>query len=181
MKKDVFNVWPKFVIGFVLCFAIRLLPFRPPNIEPVFATTMPFARRLGAWSGALFGFLSIVLFDMATGKVGMWTWITAVAYAAVGAGAYAFLRNKKSSAMAYVSYAVIGTVLYDAATGLSVGPLFYDQPFMEALTGQIPYTINHLIGNVILAIVLSPLVDRWIVSSASLDWNALKQLVHGRA
>jgi len=83
--------------------------------------------------------------------------------------------------VSYVLYAVVGTVLYDAVTGLSVGPLFYGQPFMDALKGQIPFTINHVLGNVFLALVLSPLVDKWIVTSETLNWNALKQLVHHKA
>ena len=33
--------WVKYAIGFVVCFAIRLVPFRPPNVEPVMTATMP--------------------------------------------------------------------------------------------------------------------------------------------
>ena len=39
--------WVKYAIGFVVCFAIRLVPFRPPNVEPVMTATMPFSKRFG--------------------------------------------------------------------------------------------------------------------------------------
>ena len=165
--------WVKYAIGFVVCFAIRLVPFRPPNVEPVMTATMPFSKRFGWIGGFVFGFLSILFFDFFTQKVGMWTLVTAAAYGMVGVGAAWFFGKRKSTAKNYVVYAVIGTLAYDAATGLSVGPLFFNQPFIEALTGQIPFTIAHLAGNIVFSLTLSPLIYRWVVDNKSLETDAL--------
>ncbi len=146
------------------CLAVRLLPFRAPNIEPILAAAMPFAKRGGAASGFLFGAGSILLFDIVTGTMGMWTLITAFSYGLVGAGAAWFLRGRGNSRGAYAAYAVAGTILYDALTGLTVGPLFFGQPFFAALAGQIPFTMLHLLGNTVFAVTVSPFVYQWITS-----------------
>lgn len=149
--------WTKFLIGWAAVFLTRLLPFRPPNVEPVLATLMPFAKEFGAGGGFVFGFLSITLFDAFVGKVGIWTLITGAAYGLVGAGAALFFKNRQASALNFLAYGVIGTILYDAATDLTIGPLFWGQPFWEALTGQIPFTLLHLAGNIVLSMGASPL------------------------
>ncbi len=172
--KTVLQTWPKFIVGFILCFGVRLLPFRPPNIEPLLATTMPFGKHMGGVAGFSFGFFSILLFDMLTAKVGMWTLITAIAYGLLGFGSYVYFRHgHRTGAKYYAIYAVVGTILYDVITGLSVGPLFFGQPFMEALTGQIPFTIRHVISNLILAVVVSPFIEKWIADNKSLDWSVI--------
>ena len=127
----------------MVVFGIRLIPFRPPNVEPILATQMPFAKRYGWQGGFLFGFCSIFFFDLATSGIGSWTWITAVAYGLLGPLSFLLLKNKQNRPLAYATVGVIGTLAYDAVTGLSIGPLFYSQPFMEALVGQIPFTLMH--------------------------------------
>lgn len=154
----------KYGVALLGCLAVRLLPWRAPNVEPILATAMPFAKRDGWVGGFLFGVASILLFDIATGTMGMWTLITASSYGFVGAGAALFLRNRGNSRGAYAAYAVIGTILYDALTGLTVGPLFFGQPFLAALAGQIPFTMLHLLGNTVFAVTVSPLVYQWITS-----------------
>jgi hypothetical protein len=37
----------KFLIGWVLSFVLRLIPFRPPNLEPILAIQTPFTKRYG--------------------------------------------------------------------------------------------------------------------------------------
>ncbi len=158
----------KYFLGFALVFAIRLLPFRPPNVEPLMATLMPFSKRYGGPGAFLFGFMAIVLFDAVTSGIGMWTWITAVAYGLVGVGGALFFQSRASTAGNYVVYAVAATLVYDAVTGLSVGPLFFGQPFTAALVGQIPFTAMHLAGNIVLAAVLSPAVYQFVVNNPRL-------------
>ena len=165
--------WFKFVLGFVTCLLIRLIPFRPPNIEPILATQMPFSTAYGGMAGFFFAFLSIVFYDVITAKVGMWTFITAGAYGLLGLWAAYFFKNKKSSAWNYAKFAVIGTIAYDAVTGLSVGPLFFHQPFMEALVGQIPFTGWHLLGNVAFALILSPALYSFVVQNPKLETASL--------
>ncbi|KKW15701.1 MAG: hypothetical protein UY56_C0028G0008 [Parcubacteria group bacterium GW2011_GWA1_50_14] len=178
MKKN----WFKFVIGWVAVFAFRLIPFRLPNVEPVLAVAMPFAKQYKYLSAFCFGFLSIALFDVAVGKVGMWTWITAVTYGLVAAGAYPFLKNRAPSALNFAAYGMIGTIVYDAITGVAMGPILYGQPFMEALVGQIPFTLWHLGGTLVFSLVISPVFYRWVVLNRQLEGQALLKLFSlGRA
>ena len=156
--------WIKYTIAFLLTLIIRLLPFRAPNVEPIMAIQMPFAKKYGALSAFLFGFLSIFIYDIFTSGIGVWTFVTSLAYGFVGIGARYFFKNK-SSRSRYVSFAIIATILYDALTGLTLGPLFFHQTFIGALVGQVPFTALHLIGNVSFAMILSPVIERWIMKS----------------
>jgi energy-coupling factor transport system substrate-specific component len=156
--------WIKYTITFVSVMAFRLMPFRAPNIEPIMATIMPLGKVYGSIMSFVFGFLSIVLYDSVTSGFGIWTLITALAYGALGVGATYFFKNK-SGWKNYALYAVIATIFYDAVTGLTLGPLFFHQSFMMSLVGQIPFTALHLIGNVSFAIVLSPVIEKWMAKS----------------
>ncbi len=164
MKNNKQN-WIKYSIAFVLCFLVRLIPFRAPNIEPILTTTMPFSKAFGKYFGFSFAFLSIFLFDAVTSGIGMWTLVTAVAYGLLGLWASHFFKNKKNTSINYVKFAVMGTIVYDVITGFTVGPLFFGQPFLQAVMGQIPFTILHLIGNVSFAFFLSPIIYRFIVQN----------------
>lgn len=172
--------WLKFLIGWLAVFLTRLLPFRPPNMEPVLATLMPFAKEFGAPGGFIFGFLSITLFDAFVGKIGVWTLITGVAYGLLGVGAAWFFKHRKASALNFLAYGIIGTILYDAATGLTIGPIFWEQPFWEALTGQIPFTLLHLAGNIALSLGASPIIYRWVVANKNLEsaaaWKKMRAI-----
>ncbi len=171
MQQDKFGGWIKFTIGWIVVFLVRLLPFRPPNVEPIMATIMPFSKRYKYLGGFLFAFLSIVIFDIAVLQVGPWTLITGVAYGLLGLGAYAFFKNRAASVKNFLIYGAAGTIAYDAVTGLSVGPLFFNQPFMEALIGQIPFTLAHLAGTVVFAITLSPALYKWVILNKKLESN----------
>ncbi len=159
MKKK----WIKYIVTFLAVFAVRLIPFRAPNVEPIMAVAMPFGKAYGGVFAFFFGSLSIILFDLVTSGLGVWTAITAIAYGLVGYGAHFFFKNR-SGWKNYAFYAVLMTLLYDAITGLTLGPLFFGMPFMVALMGQIPFTIFHLLGNVSFAIVLSPVIERWVTA-----------------
>ncbi|PIP50638.1 MAG: hypothetical protein COV41_02880 [Candidatus Brennerbacteria bacterium CG11_big_fil_rev_8_21_14_0_20_43_10] len=174
--------WVKFIIGLLVCFSIRLIPFRAPNVEPVMATQMPFAKQYGWLAGFMFGFFSIVFFDIVTSGIGVWTWVTAIAYGLVGVGAYAFLKNRRATALQYVAYGIIGTLAYDAVTGIGMGTLLFHQSFMQTVLGQIPFTAMHLAGNVVFSFLLSPAIYKWVVKNEQLDWFAIRErltaLVH---
>jgi len=159
------NNWPKFVVGFVVCLLIRLIPFRPPNIEPVLATQMPFSKAYGALAGFLFAFLNIILFDLITGKLGIWTLLTASTYGVLGFWSAYYFKNRKANRVNYVRFAIIGTLFFDAVTGLSIGPLFFHQTLYSAFVGQIPFTGLHLLGNISFALVLSPALYRFVVEN----------------
>ena len=144
-----------YVLGFIFCLLVRMIPFRPPNIEPILAVQMPFSRIFGGLLGFSFGFFSIVVYDFLTFGLGIWTLITAMAYGLLGLWAIRYFKNKKNNSLEYVKFALMSTLFYDAVTGLTLGPLFFHQSFVIALAGQIPFTILHLFGNSIFAYVLS--------------------------
>jgi len=154
----------KYTIAFVSVFALRMIPFRAPNIEPIMAVLMPFGKVYGGVMAFVFGTLSIVLYDGVTSGIGIWTVVTALAYGIIGFGAQSFFKNR-SGWKSYATYAVIATIFYDAITGLTIGPLFFHQSFMVSLVGQIPFTLLHLLGNVLFAIILSPVIETWAVKN----------------
>ena len=157
--------WLSFTVGFIVCLFIRLLPFRPPNIEPILATQMPFSKVYGAYAGFLFAFLSIVAYDLITSTLGQWTFITASTYGVLGIISSLYFKKFKASRLNFAIFAVFGTLFFDAVTGLSIGPLFFGQSLHSAVVGQIPFTSWHLLGNVSFALTLSPALYRLIASN----------------
>lgn len=137
------------------------------------ATQMPLSRKFGWLASFAFGSLSIVIYDILTLKVGIWTLVTALLYGALGVGAYMYFKNHKGT-KSYISYAILGTILYDALTGLTIGPIFFGQSFIVSLVGQIPFTLIHLLGNVSFAILLSPLIERWLVKENVVKRNSVQ-------
>ncbi|MEA2701807.1 MAG: energy-coupling factor transport system substrate-specific component [Candidatus Parcubacteria bacterium] len=170
--------WLKLLIGWAAVFLIRLLPFRPANFEPMLATMMPFATRFGYFASFLFGFLSIVLFDAVTSGIGVWTLVTAAAYGALGIGAHVYFKRREATTKNFLIYGVSGTVLYDIVTGLTTGPIFFNQPFMVAVVGQIPFTLMHVFGTVVFTLALSPVLQRWVVRNDTFEiplvWSRAK-------
>lgn len=156
MKKN----WIKYTITFISVMAVRLVPFRAPNVEPVMTAIMPFGKVYGGIASFMFGFFSIVIYDSVTSGLGIWTLVTALAYGGLGLGAQYFFKNR-SGWKNYAIYAAVATIVYDAVTGLTVGPIYFHQSFVVSLVGQIPFTMMHLLGNVSFAIVLSPVIEKW--------------------
>lgn len=169
----------KMTLGWIAVFLVRLFPWRPANMEPVLATMMPFAKQYGPSGAFIFGAMSIVLFDIAVGNIGQWTAITALAYGLVGVGAWYFLRNRTPGALTWTTYGVIGTLAYDALTGLTVGPLMFGQSFREAVIGQIPFTLMHIASTVTLSLTLSPAIHRWVTTNNALELSSVQsKLAH---
>jgi hypothetical protein len=110
---------------------------------------------------------------LVTNKIGVWTLLTAGTYGVLGVWAYFFFKKRTMERFNYVKFAIIGTLFFDAVTGLSIGPLFFGQSFSEAFFGQIPFTAMHLLGNVVFAIVLSPLVYKFIIENKSFEHTSL--------
>ena len=163
----------KYTIGWLIILLSRLIPYRPPNIEPLMATIMPFSRRYGWLGSFIFSLSSIVIFDILMGRVGTWTVITGISYGLVAIGASLFFKNRKVSRVDFVQYAILGTLVYDAITGLSIGPLFFGQTLASAFVGQIPFTLWHLGGNIIFAATLSPLIYNWVLDNKELELSAV--------
>ncbi len=154
----------KYIIGWTAVFLFRLIPFRPPNFEPMLATVMPFSKRYGVLGSFLFGFLGIALFDAVTSGWGNWTVVTALCYGALGVAAHFFFKNRAPSVRNFLFFGVPATVVYDVVT-MMIGPLFAQQPLAVALAGQIPFTFMHLMGTVVFASLLAPALYHWVIKS----------------
>lgn len=163
----------KFVIGWTAVFLFRLIPFRPPNFEPMLATVMPFSKRFGIVGSFLFGFLGIVFYDAVTSGWGNWTWVTAICYGLLGVGAHAFFKNREPSVKNFLLFGVPATVAYDAVT-MMIGPVFGNQSFAIALSGQIPFTMMHLLGTIVFSVLLSPALYRWVVQNERFELSFLR-------
>ena len=96
----------KFIIGWTAVFLFRLIPFRPPNFEPMLATVMPFSKRYGIVGSFLFGFLGIVFFDAVTSGWGSWTAVTAICYGLVGIAAHVFFKNRSATVKTFLLFGI---------------------------------------------------------------------------
>jgi uncharacterized membrane protein len=149
------------ILAFTFVLFYRLLPVRPPNVEPILGTIMPLSKKYGILSGVIFSVVSIVLYDALTAGIGSYTWTTALAYSLVSLGAGLYLANRQSSIKNFVTVSVVGIIFYDVVTGVVLGPLVTGASAYTALIGQIPFTALHLMGGAVFAIVLSPILSRW--------------------
>lgn len=177
-KKNYFKNLLKFFLALILCLFVRLIPFRAPNIEPILATTMPFSRAYGALTGFSFAVLSILLYDIVTGTLGMQTFFTASAYGILGLWSASYFKKRKGDTKDYISFAIIGTLLFDSLTGLTVGPLFFHQSFLVSLVGQIPFTALHLLGNITFALILSPAIYNFLIRKKERKFVPITSVPH---
>ena len=162
---DTRKKWARTLGAFMICLIVRLIPVRAPNVEPILAVQMPFAKRYGPFLAFLFGFASILLYDIITSRVGIWTLITALAYGALGIASSLYFKHRSGTRKQFVTFAIGATILYDAITGLTIGPLFFHQSFVASFVGQIPFTALHLLGNILFALLLSPAINRYLMRS----------------
>jgi uncharacterized membrane protein len=167
--------WIKFLIGWILSFVLRLIPFRPPNIEPILAMQMPFTKQYGFRMGFIFAFINIALFDFISGKMGLWTIITATCYGLLALFSAWYFKHRSGTSLQFAIHAVYATLIYDAITGLTIGPLFFGKSFQEAFIGQIPFTGYHLLGNVALGALISPLIYRLVIKNPRFEISYIKQ------
>lgn len=158
----------KYLIGLLTVISLRIVP-HPPNVEPIMSTMMPFAKRWGKLAGLSFTLLAILSFDLITGTLGVWSIMTAGTYALLGIAAGFYFKNKENKIKYYVRFSVVGTLIYDAITGIGTGMLFFKQSFMLTLMGQIPFTLYHLAGNIAFAAIVSPLLYRWVLENKNLE------------
>ena len=154
--------WTKYILAFLSILVFRLIPFRAPNVEPIMSAIMPIGKTYGPVMSLFFAAFSILLYDMITSGIGIWTFFTAMTYGIIGLCSYYYFK-KRSGWKHYGAYAAAATIAFDAITGLIPGPVFFGQPFMGALIGQIPFTLMHLVSNVSFAILLSPVLEKWFV------------------
>ncbi len=166
------------VFVFFLCLFARLLPLRAPNVEPILAATMPIAKVYGALMSFSFAAGSILLYDVVTGTLGVQTFFTTLAYGIVGLWSYSYFKKRQGTRGDYVRFAILGTLFFDAVTGLSVGPIFFHQSFFQAFIGQIPFTALHLSGNVAFAFVLSPGIYHFMIKKRKRNAIPITNVLH---
>jgi len=159
--------WFKYIIGWGIVVLVRLMPGRPPNVEPIMTVLVPFSKRYGWLWAFVFGFFSMAIYDFITLKVGIWTWVTAGVYGGVGVLAYFYFKNRSATAGNFVAFSIIGTLIFDALTML-IGPIFTTQLLAEAIIGQIPFSVYHLLSNIVFAFAVSPLIYRWVAEGEAL-------------
>lgn len=164
-----FNHSLKIIIGWTVVFAVRLIPWRMPNVEGIMATLMPVSKRFGVVASFLYGFLAIALYDAVTSGIGSWTYLTACTYGAIGIASYYFFRRAQAKAVSFVGFSIVATLFYDLITGVIAGPVLWGMPLAESFFGQIPFTLYHLAGNIAFALVISPALYRWIIANESLE------------
>lgn len=165
----------KIIAGWILTFILRIIPFRPPNVEPILAVQMPFTKHFGLLAGFIFAFSNIFLFDLITHKLGVWTFITALTYGVLAIFSRWYFKKRQSTAINYAIHAIYATLIYDAITGLMIGPVFFQQNFISALGGQFIFTVYHLLGNIALALLLSPAIYQYLVKNPKFSFNYLRQ------
>ena len=150
----------KIFLIFVGCLAVRLIPLRAPNVEPIMASIMPVGKRYGALVGFLFGFLSIFIYDSLT-HFGSWTWIAGITYGILGAVSTFYFSKFKTSAFNFATFAFFATIFFDLITGVLFAPIFHES-MATALVLQIPFTALHLAGNIGFALTVSPILSKWL-------------------
>lgn len=139
--------------------------FALPNIEPLYACAALVSRTASYASSFFFGFMNIALFDIVTGAFGWWTLVTGSLYGLIGIAFIAmYKRNNITSSMFHIrflmiQFTIVATLMYDIITGCLLGPLLYQQPFIEAVIGQIPFSINHVLGNSLFVLCASCIFD----------------------
>ena len=173
--------WLKYVFGLAVSVVVLILPARAalPNVEPVMGFLMPFSKRYGHLAAFLFGALAMLLQDLFMDSLDKTTPITAAVYGLVGLLSYLYFKKRAGTTVNFVKFSIIGTLSFDGLTML-IGPIMGHQVLMEAIAGQVPFTLQHLLSSITLALVVSPLVYAWVAegeeTEVSMLWKKLKLL-----
>jgi hypothetical protein len=143
-----------------------------PNNDPIMAVTLPCAKR-GRLSAVAFPVVAMVLFDVMSQRVGVWTAVTAGTYGLLGlAFSYAYRalanRGRVVGPATFLVSGVAGVLVFDFVTGPIMSSALFHMSFAEAFVGQIPFTLKHLASVAAYSLVVSP----------ALDW-ALRQIETG--
>ncbi|MFH1392053.1 MAG: hypothetical protein ABIH20_07105 [Candidatus Diapherotrites archaeon] len=163
-----------YLIGFLAANFYRLLRVFP-NSDPLMGFILP-AAKTSWWKAPLFAFASILIFDIFTSGIGLWTWVTSVTYAFVALGFHFFLKEKKSSLKLFISSGAIGVLIFDFITGPIMSSFLFKQSFLITLLGQIPFTVMHLISVVFGIVIISPFYDAEIMKEVSQMVSSVKNI-----
>lgn len=144
-----------------------------PNNDPIMAVMLPCSKR-GRVAAVAFPVAAMVLFDVLSRRVGVWTAVTAGTYGILGlafAHVYRSLarRGRNVGTGTFLVSGIAGVLVFDFVTGPVMSSLLFRMSFGQAFIGQIPFTLWHLASVSAYAVVVSP----------ALDW-ALREIERGR-
>jgi uncharacterized membrane protein len=145
--------------------AARVLMAGLPNIEPVMLVTLVSGYRYGAKYGLLVGALTMLLSDLVINgfvsfamvvPASILVYISLITNATYGfVGFFSAYFKKYRTAFQMAGVAALLTVIYDVITAIFC-MLPFNMPIPQILIGQIPFTIAHVLGNVLIVGVCAP-------------------------
>lgn len=163
----------KYALSILFCNAYRLLRIIPNN-DPIMGCMLPFSKQGRWWQGALFALITMVSFDFLTMRVGIWTAVTALTYAGLGLGFhFLYRRIGKVKLKHYLGSGIAGVLIFDFVTGVLFGPAMFGMSLAQAFLGQIPFTIIHLVTVTGFVLIITPVLDRAVVSNPALEDEAV--------
>jgi hypothetical protein len=150
-------------IGLAVTTALRWARIFPNN-DPIMAVMLPCAKR-GRAAAFAFPVVAMVLFDILSRRVGIWTAVTAGTYGLLGLGfsfAYSALgkRGRRIGPATFLVSGVVGVLVFDFITGPILSSAMFRMSFAQAFVGQIPFTLKHLASVSAYTVVVSPVLDR---------------------
>ncbi len=163
----------KYILSILFCNAYRLLRFIPNN-DPIMGCMLPFAKQDSWWKAPLFAFVTMVSFDFITMRVGVWTGVTAITYAALAIMFhFTYKRIGTVKLKHYLGSGIVGVLIFDFVTGVVAGPAMFGMNIAQAAIGQIPFTVMHLLTVSFFVILITPILDRTIISNPTLEDTAV--------
>ncbi len=140
----------------------------------------PFLKgRYAFFAGALCYSLVDILPAVLLGaqSIGLWTLTGALSWGIV---AVLFARQKPDgSPFTFAKLGIGGTLLFDALTGPVASTFVWGMPFSDALLGQIPFTVKHLLGIAAVSLILAPLLFPSVRKAiVKVEHAALKPMPH---
>jgi len=144
----------------------------PPNIELLMPFVLASGLVLGPAAGLANGLLMRALYDLFIAWPGPWTLATSFSYGIVGllAGIIPMLAGGRRafSRIEITAMAVALTLAYDALTLIAFS-LMFGLPLLAALGPQVPFTINHVLGNALFTFALTPILNSVLSRFVALD------------
>jgi len=139
------------------------------------AMMLPYSKNEKWYKAVIFPVITMISFDLITGYTGIWTIVTASTYGVLGAFFCVYYKRKKLvSLKTYVGSGIFGVLVFDFVTGVLATPLMFGMSFEQAFLGQIPFTLVHLVTVTAFILVITPILDKHILSNKNLeDQNVL--------
>jgi hypothetical protein len=148
-----------------------------PNNDPIMAVMLPCAKR-GRAAAFAFPVVAMVLFDILSRRLGIWTAVTAGTYGLL-ALAFSFVysalakRGRRVGPATFLASGIVGVLAFDFVTGPILSSVMFRMPFAQAFVGQIPFTFKHLASVSAYTLVVSPVLD-WLLGHVERAEGALE-------